>query len=54
MDARHVAEDGLTAIQMAKKTHFDIVFIDVMLLGGLRTLEEIKKIDPATRNNDLG
>ena len=44
----NVAEDGLTAIQMAKKTHFDIVFIDVMLPGidGFQTLEEIKKIDP--------
>lgn len=46
----YVAEDGPTAIQMAKKIHFDIVFIDVMLPGidGYQTLEEIKKINPLT------
>ncbi|GAX62131.1 response regulator receiver protein [Candidatus Scalindua japonica] len=46
----YVAEDGLTAIKMAKETHFDIVFIDVMLPGinGFQTLEKIKEIDPAT------
>ncbi len=46
-----VAEDGLTAIEMAKKTHFDIMFIDVVMPGidGFKTLEEIKKIDPKTK-----
>ena len=46
-----VAEDGLTAIEMAKKTHFGIMFVDVVMPGvdGLRTLEEIKKIDPKTK-----
>ncbi len=46
-----VAEDGYTAIQMAKETHFDIMFIDVAMPGidGLQTLEVIKKIDPRTK-----
>lgn len=46
----YVAEDGLTAIQMVKENHFDIVFIDVMLPGidGFQTLEKIKEIDPDT------
>lgn len=46
----YVAEDGHTAIQMAKKTHFDIMFIDVIMPGidGFQTLEEIKKINPKT------
>jgi DNA-binding NtrC family response regulator len=45
-----VAENGYTAIQMAKNTHFDIMFIDVAMPGidGFQTLEEIKKIDPLT------
>ncbi|ODS30584.1 MAG: putative two-component response regulator protein, partial [Candidatus Scalindua rubra] len=45
-----VAEDGHTAIEMAKKTHFDIMFIDVVMPGidGFKTLEEIKKLDPKT------
>jgi len=39
-----------TAIQMARNTHFDIVFIDVVMPGidGFQTLEEIKKIDLIT------
>jgi CheY-like chemotaxis protein len=46
-----VAEDGHAAIEMAKKTHFDIMFIDVVMPGidGLQTLEEIKKVDPKTK-----
>ena len=46
-----VAEDGHAAIEMAKKTHFDIMFIDVEMPGidGLQTLEEIKKVDPKTK-----
>lgn len=45
-----VAENGYTAIQMVKNTHFDIVFIDVVMSGidGFQTLEEIKKINPLT------
>ncbi len=45
-----VAENGYTAIQMTKITHFDIMFIDVVMPGinGFQTLEEIKEIDPAT------
>ncbi len=46
----YVAESGYTAIQIVKNTHFDIIFIDIVMpgIGGLQTLEEIKKIDPAT------
>ena len=46
-----IAEDGHAAIEMAKKTHFDIMFIDVVMPGidGLQTLEEIKKVDPKTK-----
>jgi CheY-like chemotaxis protein len=46
----YAVKDGLTAIQLVKKTHFDVVFIDVKLPGmdGFQTLEEIKKIDPVT------
>ncbi len=42
-----VAENGYTAIQMTKITHFDIMFIDVVMPGinGFQTLEEIKEID---------
>ncbi len=45
-----VAEDGHTAIEMAGKTHFDIIFIDVVMpeIDGFQTLEEINKIDPKT------
>ncbi len=44
------AEDGLTAIEMVKKTHFDIVFIDVIMPGidGFKTCEEIKRLNPKT------
>ena len=45
-----MVQDGYAAIQMAKGTRFDIVFIDVMLLkiDGLQTFEEIKKINLST------
>ena len=45
------AEDGLTAIEMARKTHFDMALIDVIMPGidGFQTLDEIKKIDPETK-----
>ena len=46
----YVAVNGYTAIQIAKSTHFDIMFIDVLMPGidGFQTLEEIKKINPET------
>ncbi len=46
-----VVEDGHAAIEMAKKTHFDIMFIDVVMPGidGLQTLEGVKKVDPKTK-----
>lgn len=45
------AEDGFTAIDMVRKTHFDMVLIDVIMPGidGFQTLDEIKKIDPETK-----
>ncbi len=45
------AEDGHAAIEMVRKTHFDIIFIDIIMPGldGLQTLEEIKKVDPTTK-----
>jgi two-component system response regulator HydG len=47
----YVTADGYTAIQMTRNTHFDIMLIDVLMPGidGYQTLEEIKKIDPATK-----
>ena len=46
-----VAEDGNTAIKMAGQTHFDIMFLDVVMpgLNGFETLEEIKKVAPKTQ-----
>jgi DNA-binding NtrC family response regulator len=46
----YVAANGYTAIQIAKNTHFDIMFIDIVMPGidGFQTLEEIKKINPLT------
>lgn len=45
------AEDGLAAIEMARKTHFDMAIIDVIMpeIDGFQTLDEIKKIDPETK-----
>ena len=45
------AEDGLTAIEMTRKIHYDIMFIDVVMPGidGFQTLDEIKKIRPETK-----
>ncbi len=44
------AEDGYKGIAAAENTHFDIMFIEVLIPGidGFQTLEEIKKIDPVT------
>jgi DNA-binding NtrC family response regulator len=44
-------EDGVTAIEMTRKIHYDIMFIDVVMPGtdGFQTLDEIKEIDPETK-----
>lgn len=43
------AEDGLKAIEIAKKEKFDLIFLDVRMpnLDGLQTLKELKKTAPA-------
>jgi len=42
------AENGYQAIEAARKTHFDIVFMDIKMPGinGVQTFREVKKIDP--------
>jgi len=47
----YVAANGYTAIEIAKNTHFDIMFIDILMPGidGFQTLEEIRKIYPKTK-----
>ena len=42
------AEDGYQAIEAVKKTHFDIIFMDIKMPGidGVQTFGEVKKIDP--------
>jgi len=42
------AKDGYEAVQAAKKSHFDVIFMDVKMPGmnGVQTYEEIKKINP--------
>ena len=41
-------EDGYQAIEEVKKTHFDVIFMDIKMPGinGVQTFREIKKIDP--------
>jgi len=41
-------EDGYQAIEAVKKTHFDVIFMDIKMPGinGVQTFREIKKIDP--------
>jgi signal transduction histidine kinase/DNA-binding response OmpR family regulator len=43
-----VAEDGQMAIDMARSARFDVALCDLVLpgLGGLETVEQLKKIDP--------
>jgi len=43
-----LAEDGYQAIEMAKQTPFDLVFMDIKMPGinGVQTFREIKKINP--------
>jgi len=42
------ATNGSDAVALIKKSHFDLVILDEMMIGmdGLTTLKEIKKIDP--------
>ncbi len=41
-------EDGYQAIDAVKKTHFDVIFMDIKMPGinGVQTFREVKKIDP--------
>jgi two-component system, NtrC family, response regulator HydG len=45
------AEDGFTAIKLAKEKKFDVFFIDMRMPGinGLETSRQIRKIDPAAK-----
>jgi len=42
------ARDGAEAIEMVKKRHYDIIFLDAKLpnMDGIETFEQVKKIDP--------
>lgn len=42
------AEDGYQAIEAVRKTHFDLIFMDIKMPGinGVQTFREVKKIDP--------
>lgn len=42
------AEDGLEAIEKAKGTHFDIIFMDVKLpkMNELEAFKSIKEVEP--------
>ena len=41
-------EDGFQALAAVKKTHFDVIFMDIKMPGinGVQTFREIKRIDP--------
>ena len=41
-------EDGYQAIEAVRKTHFDVIFMDIKMPGinGIQTFREVKKIDP--------
>jgi DNA-binding NtrC family response regulator len=41
-------EDGYQAIEEVRKTHFDVIFMDIKMPGinGVQTFREVKKIDP--------
>ena len=41
-------ENGYQAIEAARETHFDIIFMDIKMPGinGVQTFREVKKIDP--------
>jgi len=42
------AENGYQAIEVARETHFDVIFMDIKMPGinGVQTFREIKKLDP--------
>jgi len=42
------AENGYQAIETVRKTHFDVIFMDIKMPGinGVQTFREVKKIDP--------
>jgi len=42
------AENGYQAIEAVRKTHFDVIFMDIKMPGinGVQTFREIKRIDP--------
>jgi YesN/AraC family two-component response regulator len=44
------AKNGLRAIDLIKKTHFDIVLLDLNMpvMNGMQTMREIQKISPST------
>ncbi len=46
-----VAHDGLAAVALAKKTHFDIALMDIKMPGmnGVEAYKEIKKVSPGTQ-----
>ena len=41
-------EDGYQAIEAVRKTHFNVIFMDIKMPGinGVQTFREVKKIDP--------
>ena len=43
-----LAENGYQAIEAAKQTSFDLIFMDIKMPGinGVQTLREVKKINP--------
>jgi len=45
-----IVEDGYLAIEEVRKTHFDVIFMDIKMPGinGVQTFREVKKIDPKT------
>ncbi len=45
-----LAENGYQAIEAAKQTSFDLIFMDIKMPGinGVQTLREVKKINPQT------
>jgi CheY-like chemotaxis protein len=45
-----VADDGYQAIELAKKAHFDLIFLDIKMPGidGVEAFKEIVKVSPDT------
>ena len=43
-----LAENGYQAIEAARKTHFDAIFMDIKMPGinGVQTFREVRKVDP--------